>query len=57
MSRNEGEEGEGLLVWMLFLNRKAFSLSSVMVVREGMSVGEGRMTEKTLQRDDTRIVE
>lgn len=32
-------------------------LRSVTVVREGMSVGEDGVIGKTLQRDDTRIVE
>ena len=57
MSRNEGEEGEGLLVWMVFLYWKASSLSRVTVVREGMSVCEGRMIESTLQSDGKRIDE
>lgn len=57
MSRNEGEEEEELFVWMVFLFLKAFSLSSVTMVREGMSVGENRMIENTLQRDATNTVE
>ena len=57
MSRNEGEEEEELLVWMVFLYLKAFSLLRVTVVREGMSVCEDRVIGKTLQSDDTRIVE
>ena len=43
MSRNEGEEGEELFVWMVFLNLKAYSLSRVIVVREGMSACEVRV--------------
>ena len=57
MSRNEGEEGEGLLVWMVFLNVKANLLSRVTVVREGMSVCDDRVNGNTLQSDDTRIPE
>ena len=37
MSRNEGEEEEELFVWRLSLYEKAHDLSSVTVVREGMS--------------------
>ena len=40
MSRNEGGEEEILFVWMVFLDLKAYSLSRVTVVREGMSVCE-----------------
>ena len=57
ISRNEGEMEETLLVWMVFLNLKAYSLSRVTVVREGMSVGEDRMRGSTLQSDGTRIAE
>ena len=57
MSRNEGEEEEELLVWMVFLHRKARPLSRVTVVREGMSVCEDRVIGNTLQSDDTRIAE
>ena len=39
MSRNEGGEGEILLVWMVFLRLNA--QGRVTVVREGMSVCEG----------------
>ena len=57
MSRNEGE-GEGeLLVWMVSFHRKAYSLSRVTVVREGMSVGNTQVIDKTLQSDGTRTVE
>ena len=38
MSRNEGEEEEELFVWrVFFFSKKAFNLSRVTVVREGMS--------------------
>ena len=37
--------------------KKVKSLSRVTVVREGMSVGEDRVIENTLQSDGTRIVE
>ena len=57
MSRNEGEEGEELFVWMVFLNLKAYSLSRVIVVREGMSADEVRVIRNTLQSDVTRIAE
>ncbi len=57
MSRNEGEEEEGLFVWMVFLRLKAHLLVRVTVVREGMSVGEDRVIGHTLQRDGTRIME
>ena len=57
ISRNEGEEGEGLFVWMILWHWNAYSLSRVTVVREGMSVGEGRVIGNTLQSDDTRRVE
>ena len=57
MSRNEGEEEEELLVWRVFLNLKAYSLSRVTVVREGISVGEVRVIRNTLQSDVTRIAE
>ena len=57
MSRNEGEEEEELFVWMVFFSEKAYSLPRVTVVREGMSVCEDRVIGKTLQSDDTRIVE
>ena len=40
MSRNEGEEEEGLLVWMVFFSENAYFLLRVTVVREGMSVCE-----------------
>ena len=57
MSRNEGEEGEELFVWMVFLYLKAVFLLRVTVVREGMSVCEDRVIGNTLQSDDTRIEE
>ena len=57
MSRNEGEEGEELLVRTVSLYLKAFFLTRVTVVREGMSVCEGRVIGNTLQSDGTRIVE
>ena len=57
MSRDEGEEEEGLFVWTVFLCLKALLLSRLTVVREGMSVCEDRVTGSTLQSDDTRIVE
>ena len=57
MSRDEGDEGEGLFVWTVFFSEKALSLSRVTVVREGMSVCEDRVIGNTLQSDGTRIVE
>ena len=58
MSRDEGEEEEGkLFVLTVSLYLKALSLSRVTVVREGMSVGEDRKTDITLQSDGTRIEE
>ena len=57
MSRNEREEEEALLVWMVFLCLKARILSRVTVVREGMSVCEDRMMSSTLQSDATRKAE
>ena len=57
MSRNEGEEEEGLFVWMVFLRLKAHLLVRVTVVREGISVCEDRVIGNTLQSDDTRRVE
>ena len=57
MSRNEGEEEERLFVWRVFLNLKAYSLSRVIVVREGMSADEVRVIRNTLQSDGTRIAE
>ena len=57
MSRDEGEEGEGLFVWTVFFSLKAYLLSRVTVVREGMSVCEGRVNGSTLQSDGTRIME
>ena len=57
ISRNEGEEGEILFVWVFFLYLKADPLRRVTVVREGMSVGEDRVIGDTLQSDDMGIVE
>ena len=57
MSRNEGEEEEGLFVWAVFFFVKAHVLLRATVVREGMSVCEGRVNGSTLQGDVTRIVE
>ena len=57
MSRNEGEEGEGLFVWMILWHWNAYSLSRVTVVREGMSADEVRVIGHTLQSDGTRIKE
>ena len=51
MSRNEGKEGEELFVWMVFLHLKARILTRETIVREGMSVCEGRVNGSTLQRD------
>ena len=48
MSRNEGEEEEELFMWMVFFSLKAYSLSRVTVVREGMSVSEDRVVWNTL---------
>ena len=57
MSRNEGEEEEELFVWTVFWHLKAYSLSRVTVVREGMSADEVRVIRNTLQSDGTRIKE
>ena len=57
MSRDEGGEEEELLIWTVFLHLKAFFLLRVTVVREGMSVCEGRVIGSTLQSDETRRVE
>ena len=57
MSRNEGEEGEGLFVWMAFFFEKANLLLRVTVVREGMPACEDRVRENTLQSDETRFTE
>ena len=54
MSRDEGEEGEGLFVWTVFFSLNAYFLSRLTVVREGMSVDEDRVIGNTLQSDDTR---
>ena len=48
MSRNDGEEGEELLVWMIFFFAKAYFLLRVTVVREGMSVCEDKVIGHTL---------
>ena len=57
MSRDEGEEGEELLVLTVFLYSKAYLLSRLTVVREGMSDCEDRVIGNTLQSDDTRLEE
>ena len=57
MSRNEGEEEEGLLTLTVFLHLKAHPLLRVTVVREGMSVCDDRVIRITLQSDGTRTVE
>ena len=57
MSRNEGEEEEELLVWMVFFFAKAWSSPRVTVVREGKSACEDRVIGNTLQSDDTRTAE
>ena len=57
MSRNEGEEEEGLFVLTVFLHVKAHFLQSTTVVREGMSVCDDRVIRNTLQSDGTRMVE
>ena len=57
MSRNEGDEEEELLVWMVFVYLKAYSLFRVTVVREGMPVCEVRVIRHTLQSDRTRMLE
>ena len=57
MSRNEGEEEEGLFVWRVFFSEKAHPLVRVTVVREGMSVCEDRVIRNTFQSDGTRIQE
>ena len=54
MSRNEGEGEEELLVWMVFFFLKAYLLSRVTMVREGMSVCEDRVIGNTFQSDVTR---
>ena len=56
MSRNEEEEGEGLLVLMDFFSEKARLLLRVTMVREGMSACEKRVMGNTLQSDGTRIL-
>ena len=48
MSRNDGEEEEELLVWMVFFFAKAYFLLRVTVVREGMSVCEDKVIGHTL---------
>ena len=57
ISRNEGEEGEELFVWTVFLFLKGHILWRVTVVREGMSVDEDGMIGSTLQSDDLNIAE
>ncbi len=46
MSRSEGVREEELLVLTVFFFVKAYSLFRVTVVREGMSVCEGRVIGK-----------
>ena len=57
MSRNEGEEEEGLFVWTVFFFEKAHPMVRVTVVREGMPVCEERVIGSTLQCDVTGIIE
>ena len=57
ISRNEGEEEEELFALMVFFSVKAYSLSRVTVVREGMSVCKGRDNGNTFQSDGTGTVE
>ena len=57
MSSGEGLMDEMLLVWMSSLYWKACSFARTTFVREGMSVYEGRVIGKTLQRDVMRIAE
>ena len=42
---------------MVFFSEKAHPMVRITVVREGMSVCEGRVIGNTLQSDDTRIAE
>ena len=57
MSRIEGEEEEGLLVWTVFFSLKAYSSLRVTVLREDMPVCEDRVKGNTLQNDGTWTVE
>ena len=57
MSRNEGEEEEELLVLTVFFHWNAYSLLRVTMVREGMSICEGRVIGNTLQSDGTKKAE
>lgn len=57
MSSGEGLMDEMLLVWMSFLWMKAFPFTRTTLVREGMSVYEGRVIGKTFQSDVMRITE
>ena len=57
MSRHEKDEGEELFVWTSFLCLNALLLSRVTVVSEGMSAGEDRKNETTLQGDGARTEE
>ena len=57
MSRNEGEEGEELFVWTVFLNWKEYLLDRATVVRESMSACEDGIMRSTLQSDGTRKLE
>ena len=57
ISRNEGEEEEELLVLTVFFHWNAYSLLRVTMVREGMSICEGRVIGNTLQSDGTKKAE
>ena len=57
MSMNEEEEEEGLMALTVFFSLKAYPLSRVTVVRDGMSVCENRVIGSTLQSDGTRTME
>ena len=57
MSKNEGEEEEGLFIRTVLSNAKAHSLLRVTVVREGMSDCEDGVIGNTLHSDDTRTTE
>ena len=57
ISRDEGEEEEELFALIVFFSVKAYSLSRVTVLREGMSVCEDRVIRDTLQSDGKRITE
>ena len=57
MSKNERMEEKQLSVMTAFFIEKACLLLRVTVVREGMSVCEGRVRGNTLQSNGTRITE